>query len=381
MLHRRLLLLMLILPGGAYASFFTERFIDPEDGWFDGSNFLLEYPYGVLPVPVIITEPAVGEGLGLALAYFHDADPKWEGEVVDEKGRAIARSISVGVYAKTNNESTIYGGGHLGHYRRDTIRYEGFVGKGDLNLKFYGFGIGPGISDGLDFNIEAAFLTQQLIFRLGGSDFFAGFSFDYTDVDTSIETGIDIGIPELERLTINAKNVSVALVLAYDSLNNSFTPTSGIDSEVSYSRHDEAIGSDFDYNLLDTENQVHFKLSEKWGMGIRLDTHFSDGDIPFYALPYVDLRGIPALRYQGENVITTEAQFAWSPHHRWQVLGFAGVGQAAKDISDFGDVENHKAYGVGFRYLAVKALGLNMGVDVAKGPEDTVYYIAFGTSF
>ncbi|WP_350029373.1 hypothetical protein [Caballeronia sp. ATUFL_F1_KS4A] len=28
---------------------------------------------GVLPVPAIITEPAIGYGFGLALLYFHDA--------------------------------------------------------------------------------------------------------------------------------------------------------------------------------------------------------------------------------------------------------------------------------------------------------------------
>ena len=52
----------------AFAGSFMDSLIDPDDGWLDGSKFLLEYPYGVLPVPIIITEPAVGNGLGLALA-------------------------------------------------------------------------------------------------------------------------------------------------------------------------------------------------------------------------------------------------------------------------------------------------------------------------
>ena len=40
------------------AQSFMEDMIDPEDGWVDGGKFLLEYPYAVLPVPIIITEPA-----------------------------------------------------------------------------------------------------------------------------------------------------------------------------------------------------------------------------------------------------------------------------------------------------------------------------------
>ncbi|MGF6545404.1 hypothetical protein [Paraburkholderia youngii] len=36
-------------------------FTDPEDGKLDMSDFLIKYK-GALPVPVVITEPAVGYG-------------------------------------------------------------------------------------------------------------------------------------------------------------------------------------------------------------------------------------------------------------------------------------------------------------------------------
>src|ERR1700694_1798342 len=53
------------------------KFADPEDGKFDMSDMLLSHR-GVLPVPTIVTEPAVGYGLGLGLLYFsvpkHDPD-------------------------------------------------------------------------------------------------------------------------------------------------------------------------------------------------------------------------------------------------------------------------------------------------------------------
>jgi len=51
------------------ASFF-EQFIDPHDNKFDASNWLLNKK-GFLPVPIIITEPAVGYGAGVALLFFH----------------------------------------------------------------------------------------------------------------------------------------------------------------------------------------------------------------------------------------------------------------------------------------------------------------------
>src|SRR6516162_1339126 len=48
------------------------RFRDPEDGHFDLSEYLLDHR-GALPIPIIITEPAVGYGGGLGLAWFSES--------------------------------------------------------------------------------------------------------------------------------------------------------------------------------------------------------------------------------------------------------------------------------------------------------------------
>ena len=55
---------------GALSGWFTENLIDPQDGMLDASDYLAS-ARGFLPIPIIITEPAVGYGLGLAVAYFH----------------------------------------------------------------------------------------------------------------------------------------------------------------------------------------------------------------------------------------------------------------------------------------------------------------------
>ena len=52
------------------AQSFKDMFISKDDGAVDMSEFLNSNT-GFLPVPIIVTEPAVGFGGGLALAYFH----------------------------------------------------------------------------------------------------------------------------------------------------------------------------------------------------------------------------------------------------------------------------------------------------------------------
>ena len=54
------------------SKWFDENMIDAEDGKLDIGNYLSSAT-GFLPVPIIITEPAVGFGAGVAVAvaYFH----------------------------------------------------------------------------------------------------------------------------------------------------------------------------------------------------------------------------------------------------------------------------------------------------------------------
>lgn len=49
-------------------------FTDPVDGKFDMGDYLAENAYGFLPVPIIITEPAVGYGGGAMGIFLHESD-------------------------------------------------------------------------------------------------------------------------------------------------------------------------------------------------------------------------------------------------------------------------------------------------------------------
>ena len=370
-------LFFILLSPALTAESFFDQFIDPEDGMLDASQFLLDYEYGVLPVPFIITEPAIGNGGGLAGVFFHDPDPAWEGKSLDEKGRQNPVSITALATGGTDNGSVFVGGAHEGHYKKDSIRYDVLIGAADVNLDFYGSGDNYDDLGKNEFSAEALFISQQLAFRLGNSDWFLGGEFDYND--STIKFDDRSQNPQLETLSVDSADVSLGAVLIYDSLSNPFTPGSGIESTTTYQRHDESFGGDYDYDEFSSKNQVYFTLVENWTAGVRLDGSFVDGDAPFWSLPYIELRGIPALRYQGEDVITSEFQANWTFHPRWTVLGFIGAGRATNN--GFSDAKTQEAGGFGFRYMALRRLGLNMGLDFAKGPEDEVVYFNFGTSF
>jgi hypothetical protein len=85
------------------------------------------------------------------------------------------------------------------------------------------------------------------------------------------------------------------------------------------------------------------------------------------------------MRYQSATAATLEVRGGYDIRPRWTVVGFVGGGRAAESLSELGSATTHTAYGLGFRYLLAKKLGMRVGLDVAKGPEGTYVYIVMGS--
>jgi hemolysin activation/secretion protein len=90
----------------------------------------------------------------------------------------------------------------------------------------------------------------------------------------------------------------------------------------------------------------------------RADVRGVEGDVPFYRLPYIDLRGIAAMRYQDTRVGMLETELRWNLTNRWAAIGFAGAGRAWGERDSFIDASTAVSKGVGIRYLLARQLGL-----------------------
>ena len=142
--------LLMLATGTVLSASMMDEFIDPQDGMFDVSHWLAERK-GFFPVPIIITEPAVGFGLGAGLLFLHDplSGKTAEGETfdpqnIDEQGRLIPPSVSGVFGAYTENGTWFIGGAHMGVWKNDNIRYTGALAQASANLKFYGLDSGSG---------------------------------------------------------------------------------------------------------------------------------------------------------------------------------------------------------------------------------------------
>lgn len=352
-----------------------DQFFDPQDGKLDVSQWLSGQT-GFLPVPLVISDPAVGYGGGLAVVFFHD--PEEDGQQTDDVNEMLNMppSISFVAGAYTENESWLAAGGHVASWKSDTIRYTGVAGYGDFNLKFYGVQSEVNPDDlGFKFNIQGFFLLQELIFRVKQSNLFVGGRYSYLSSD--IAFNIFDEVPDASKGHLDSSTGGLGLIVKYDTRDNIISPNKGHYAKFEPVFYNKAFGGDFNYTKTKISTYSYWPIS-KLVLGVRLEGDFSTGEVPFYDAPFIDMRGIPAMRYQGENVFVGELEGRWDLTPRWSLVGFIGSGWTADSFSELNDESGKVAGGGGFRYLIARRYGMRVGLDVARGPEDTVVYLAVG---
>ncbi|MCD6543712.1 MAG: BamA/TamA family outer membrane protein [Flavobacteriaceae bacterium] len=338
-----------------------KMFRDSLDNAFDISTFILGNN-GILPLVIPITEPAVGFGAVAGGAYF-----------LKKKKPGQKEDIIALMGGLTTNGTWLVGGAYMGFWNKDKVRYRGVIGYGDMTLNFY-----DPKGESFEFNMQAFMFLQQANFRIGNSDFFLGGKYQLSVINIPIFAGNEF----IDPIDLELRNSGVSLIAEYDNLNNTFSPTDGLRVHLSYDQNFELLGSTKNWGKLNFFTHWYFPVNEKWIPALRLESSLATGDTPFYALPFVALRGIPALRYQGDLTFLAETEQLYNITPRWGLLGFTGIGTAIKSL-DNSNLKNDVVWnaGGGFRYLLARKLGLKMGMDIARGPEDWAFYITVGTGW
>jgi len=336
----------------------------------------------ILPIPVIITEPAVGEGLGLALAYFHRSKDSLNGtsiaspDSISEASKDQAPPPTVtgvfGVY--TSNETAAAGIGHMNSFRDDHIRFTGVAAFANVNSTFYI------VDQPFKFNLEGVLAYQETRFRFGDSKWFWGIGLSYLDATVAFKIDLPEGAP-IDLFETGVTNAGLSAKLAWDTRDNTSMPNKGQLFDLAVWRYDDAINGDFNYWDARLKLLSFHQLREKFVLGLRFEYSMIDGGAPFFGVPWVSLRGIPAMRYQGERVATAEVEGRYNLSPKWAVLGFVGGGQVTSDIPIIETEQSIRSYGVGGRYKIFEAQNIWLGIDIAKGPEDTYWYIQIGQAW
>ena len=362
-----------LAPATALGQKIPAVFRDPEDGQFDLSDWLLTRK-GFLPIPILVTEPAVGYGGGLAIAFFNQSIA----EKSTPDGRFAPPTILVGGGFYTESKSYGGAGGVFLPFRDDQFRYVGALGGTSLNLEFFGFDpSGPLADRPLSYELDAWFLVQRLQARIGKSDVFLGAQYTYLDTKSAF-ANLPNDIPERD---LNTTVGGFATNVGYDTRDNLLDAKRGMDIIAQATWYGPAFGGAESFSKYQVQGLFYGQPTARWGWGLRADARFATGGAPFFMKPWLSMRGIPSGKYLNDVTILGEAELRYSFAARWTLLGFGGAGRVGETLGNLDD-PTVGAGGVGFRYMMARKLGLGSGVDFAFGPDgEFAFYIQTGAAW
>jgi Omp85 superfamily domain len=348
------------------------KFRSAEDGWVDVSGFLDE-KYGFLPIVIPITEPAVGYGAAGGLTFL--SQPLGE-------ARAGFGRPDITIVGGFGTQNGSWGAlvGDVRHWLGDRLETQAGIAHMSVNLDFHGIGKDALLDEHpLRYNLEPTGGVLRVKYRLGESRAWAGlgYAFAVTRVTFDDPAGTP-GLPEFRR---DSKAGGLTPSFTYDSRDNLFTPLRGTFAEVVVGLFSPALGGDDEFQRVQLVAMQFVPLLPDVYLGLRGDGAATFGDTPFYLRPFITLRGAPIMRYQGDEVAQVEAELRWQFWKRFSVLGFIGGGAAWTDFERFNRTRAVATGGFGLRYEIARRYGIQMGLDVAFGPDNAAVYIQVGSAW
>jgi hypothetical protein len=359
--------------------------IDTLDHKLDFSKYLIDM-HGFIPWPSLISEPALGNfGLAMALVFI---SPK---ESERAKANYSFPDITGVAGLWTLNNSWGVAAFRQGAFPKAQMRYRAVLGYAPLNVEFYRTFNRPLAGEQTKsflFNLKSLFTTVEGSENIWKNKVFAGLN--YTFATTQVNYDLNLG-DTLKRIIeyfhldtlfdhkeFRSNIGYLGLFAEWDSRNTIFTPDKGIRFRATGSFARNWLGSDEDYQQLDIYTNIFFHPFKPWVCGFMAEWNMMSDDAPFYVLPYLTMRGLPAAKYQGQQSLQFETEQRFDIGHRWSLVGFVGTGRTYTTHEYLEDNSWYWAGGAGFRYLIARLFGLRMGVDIARGPDQFAYYIVFG---
>ena len=248
-----------------------------------------------IAIPIFITEPAVGYGLGAAVGYFHKKKhgedtqedshpPAFTAETAANVGKQqkVPPTISGVAGAYTENGTWGVGFAHTASWKKDRIRYTGVVGFAHVVSTFY-LNEQPA-----DFELDTGLLLQDVKFRIGSSDIFVGGKLVYLTPELLFDD--DMSELPIDEDRTKLKDFGLAAQAEYDGRDNKMTPNRGQYVELVAWKHLEALGGETDYwkaGLM--VDSFHEMLNQKLVLGFHLDLDTAGGDAPIWGLSLIHI--------------------------------------------------------------------------------------------
>ena len=296
------------------------------------------------------------------------------------EGYARPNMSMVGAIATENGTWAAFAG-DSSRWFDDRVQTLAAVGGGRLNLDFYGLGdASSSLDEPVRYSLDFALLMLQGDWKPAAkSPWSFGLRYVYSSVEPKLrdEPAQFPGLVDSIQMKISAP----AGVLEYDSRNNLFTPTSGMYAESVYLTSLEELGASEEFERFQQVVMGWIPLSDAWTLGMRGDYQWSSDGTPFFLRPYIKLRGVAAMRYQGDEMASAEVEARWQFRGRWSLVGASGYGTAHTDRNLYSATRDVWSGAVGFRYELARMFKMHAGLDVGFSDGETAIYFQIGNAW
>ena len=333
-----------------------------------------KWPDDLVVAPIPGRSPQLGWTLALAGGYFltpKNAEPD------------VPPSILGGYGLIAENGSYVYGGGVKLNLLDDKLRVTAGGGYADVRYRYYGNNrASSDLGIGIDILQEGPAFFVKARWRLIGR-FYAGISYLGGQVDTRVRPGLDEPLQFFDpTLTLDVGAISIPMEI--DTRDHEYFPRSGWLWKADARFYRDAFGSDFDAETFKMSANHYFPVRQNDALATRIIVRTTSDNAPFFLLSTfggsTDLRGYPGGRYRDKMMYAIQSEYRWQINDRWGMTGFAGFGEVAGSVSDFGH-DVLPAAGIGARFVLSKQHRVSRSADVAVGDDGAEFYFGVGEAF
>jgi len=249
---------------------------------------------------------------------------------------------------------------------------------------FWGLGNYTPASAKEDFSQKQFFINPQFLQRVH-KKVYLGVSYEFQQTgDVTYQHG---GVFDRENIAgrFGGNTSGVGPLLTWDSRNEAYSPSKGFFSEIQYIVFNKALGSNFDFKLLNFDCRKYIKLMPTSVLALQGLGGFAEGDVPFRKLEELGgpdmMRGYYGGRFTDKCLMAYQAELRQFLFWRIGCVFFGAMGQVAPRVADFALNSFHYTYGTGLRFALSKKEKLNLRIDYGISKESTALTLQLREAF
>ena len=249
------------------------------------------------------------------------------------------------------------------------------------------WGIGAHTADDAEESLTArVFRTETGVNKELWPQVWAGMHYQYESVKLlEFEPGGWFDTMKQRDARISGRTSGAGAGLGYDTRDNVFFPSRGVNCDAGATWFDPLLGSQFTYTEYFFNLRQYLPLHGSHVLAFQGFGRFVDGLPNFrgYSSFGADdkLRGYSGNRYKDKHAIFAQAEYRFPIWWRFRGALFSGAGDVASDISAFAPRKFKHVIGGGLRVIVIRSEKLSLRLDLGYGAGSDGFYLSVNEAF